>query len=189
MLQFCAVLRLTVNSIILPQKTDCKAKKNGLPRVFDPRNDIVFETFRSQVAAERIENPVIAKPGGLWRSVPSSGDKRTVPYLTVYACRLSINSNVPCKVNAPNISLLFPQIASLPLQLPICSSAGHFANVKSNATNTLSKANNASNAVPIGRLTPFRYMHGQNKNTEINEPTIQYISNSNGLRYNLGVRI
>ena len=85
-LQFCAVLRLTV--IILPQKTDCKAKKNGLPRVFDPRNDIVFVTHRSQVAAERIENPVIAKPEGLWRSVPSSGDKRTVPcakicYLTI----------------------------------------------------------------------------------------------------------
>ena len=83
-LQFCAVLRLIVNSIILSQKTDCKAKKNGLPHQISGlvRNDIVFETFRSQVAAERIENPVIAKPGGLWRSVPSSRDRRTVPCVT-----------------------------------------------------------------------------------------------------------
>ena len=76
--------------IILPQKTDCKAKKNGLPHQISGlvRNDIVFETHRSQVAAERIENPVIAKPEGLWRSVPSLGDKRSVPcakicYLTI----------------------------------------------------------------------------------------------------------
>ena len=107
MLQFCAVLQLIVNSIILPPKTDCKAKKNGLPHQISGlvRNDIVFETFRSQVAAERIENPVIAKPEGLWRSVLSSGDRRTVPCLGMPA--VSRQRTVPCLANCSNVLSLY----------------------------------------------------------------------------------
>ena len=84
--QVCSSYKLTHRTVpcATPAKNRLQGKKERIatPACWLVRNDIVFETFRSQVAAERIDTHVIAKPEGLWRSVPSSRDKRTVPCVT-----------------------------------------------------------------------------------------------------------
>jgi hypothetical protein len=50
-------------------RTDCPlgngtlwVPENGLPRVFDPRNDKLFDTVSGYFSAESLENRVIARP-------------------------------------------------------------------------------------------------------------------------------